>query len=265
MRISPISYINYNQYNKKASVKQQPNFTAHPDFEKLKKRYNVTASGYFRRGEIYGLPSKGYMDIIGIFNKIFGNGENKKRNMLIIGVGNSQEPFSYLATIKCALRGRPLKKNVDLYTVDLQSKPKKIKLFDDSFYDLPYRPEYSEESFVLDVKEDKRGPKLHYRVDDEILDLVERSYNNPKKSKWDTRIQDVIQDYPDEMFDIVSANNVLPYILNKEDEIRTVKHIKRILKPNGYFITDPRKFSYMKGDTLDGLVEVKEGIYKKIG
>ena len=74
-------------------------FKAHPDFEKLVRNYDVTASSFFRRGPYYGSTSEEFVDVEKILSSIFQSlGEPK--TMLIAGIGDSQEPFSYLAVLK---------------------------------------------------------------------------------------------------------------------------------------------------------------------
>ena len=282
MYIAPISSSKIPYY--KSQSKPAVNFTAHPDFYK----YNSTQSCFFRRGAVV-LASKGYYDIYKTFNTIFGEGGDILRNMLIIGIGNSQETFSHCAAIKSILKGRKLNKNLDLYVVDLQSKPDGRTLFENSFYDAIYedniKPLYAIDSFVKDRKRPRNEqdcnviepileyinnmPKvepLYYRANDEILNFVSEAYNNPHKSKWDSRIQEAILGYPDNAFKIVSANNVLPYIIPDNEKIQTIRHIKRILMPGGYFITDPYDFPYFikNAGVLDSLREIYKGIYQKI-
>jgi len=258
-------------------------FTAHPDFYK----FNSTQSCYFRRGVVALANNKGYTDIENLFCKIFQSNLNKPKKMLIIGIGNSQEPFSYLASIKGIIQENPLNKNVDLYIVDLQSKPEYNKLRLDAFPSLfPYEtfPKYAGKSFIKDVKfpESESNiknlspiyiytkihkplrPSNEYRVNDEILNFVNESYNNPEKSKWDSRIQDVIIDYSDNEFDIISANNVFGY-LSDNDYAKTMRHIRRILKTmNGYFISDPYFQDVQSSEVLSTFRGLNPGIYQKI-
>lgn len=291
MYIAPISYTNINNsaYNRRRQAK--PSFTAHPDFYK----YNSIVSCYFRRGAVLLTNSKGYADIENLFAGIFTSNINKPKQMLIIGIGNSQEPFSYLSSIKGIINKNPLKNNVDLYTVDLQSKPDEIKLRNNAFCNLfEYEtcPKYAKKSIVkdsfkkwmgLDDNIEKLNPiekyiyevfnknrhknaNLYDRVNDEVFDFLKETYNNPQKSKWDSAIQEVITDYPDKKFDIISANNVLPYIIDENKIIQTINHIKRILKTGGYFITDPYKYpqNYIDAGVLDNFREINKGIYQKI-
>ena len=280
MQIYPIRNFNTDNYNNK-NLK----FTAHPDFYK----FNSTLSCYFRRGLFALVNNKGYADIENLFCKIFQANINEPKKMLIIGIGNSQEPFSYLASIKGIIGNNQLRKNVDLYIVDLQSKPEFKKLRLNSFPNLfPYEtfPKYAGRSFIKDVKypEAKQNisdlspieyyiytqmhkpakPSTDYRVNDEILDFVNETYNNPQKSKWDSRIQEVITDYSDNEFDIISVNNVFGYI-DDEDYLKTMRHIKRTLKPiDGHLISDPYFEDVQNSETLSTFKVLNPGIYQKM-
>lgn len=283
MRVTPIMSSTVN--NPYSCRKKEPTFTAHPDFYK----YNSTKSCYFRRGMV-ALASAGYNNIESLFCNIFPV-KGVPKNMLIIGIGHSQEPFSYLASIKGIAKDKPLKSQLNLNVVDLQSKPTTAELKDAAFCDLfDYQeyPKYAKSSFVKDSysdwlgisnKPDVHDPMFIYlnyvkkpkpktyrdRVNDEIFDFVKESYNDPQKSKWDSRVQEVILGYPDDKFDIISANNVLPYIESDREFIQTLKNIKRVLKPNGYFITDPYEYPQWVKDTgvLDNLTKRNKGIYQK--
>ena len=311
MHILPISYVhNQNFYNRKKSGTV---FTAHPDFYK----YNSTQSCFFRRGSVLLVCSKGYADIENLFYKIFKTNPDSLKSMLIIGIGSSQEPFSYLASIKGILKNKKLKNNIDLYTVDLQSKPEHKDLKMQAFCNLrDYEsfPKYAENGFVkddiddwLEIKHEEKIPPLideymHYflsyrkrwnelaqqghnieeilkiikedikqkgmcwRVNNEIFKFLEQTYNNPQKSKWDSRIQEAILDYPDNKFNIISANNVLPYIVSERESEQTVRNIVRTLKPNGFFITDPYETPYHVKvlSSCNKMKQISLGIYQKV-
>ena len=315
MRITPI--YSSNIYNQRYCIKSKPSFAAHPDFYN---KYNSVMSCFFRRGSV-ALESRGYADNEKIFSTVFKSCKDTIKRMLIVGIGNSQEPYSYLASIKSILKEKTLKKNLDLHIIDLQSKPDEQNVWIHSFYDGAYedgdKPGFALDSFVKDRKfkkeevldynydplyyfinyfmEDKNfdiekvfGDKptplcdfiksyiqekksleeehLDYRVNDEILEFLKETYNNPEKSKWDSRVQETILDYPDNTFNIVSANNVLPYLLYNKEIAATIEQIKRTIKPKGYFITDPYEYSdgLKKLGVLNGLKEVFKGIYQKV-
>ena len=310
MRILPIS--NTNIYNKH-SYCAKPSFTAHPYFN----QDICTASCYFRRGAVLLSCAKGYESIEKTFYKIFKQNVNTQKNMLIVGIGSSQEPFSYLASIKGIIKNNALKNNLDLYTVDLQSRPEHIKLKQQAFCNLnEYQifPRFAASSFVKDtaenwleikhdeselsftgrffdlmpdnyekcseliknghsftsalniLKEEKKQENMKWRVNDEIFDFLEKTYNNSQKSQWNIGIQDVIKIYSNEKFDIISANNVLTYILVDREVEQTVRNIERILKKGGYFITDPYEDTYhvKKLDKYKNIKKIDAGIYQKI-
>ena len=283
MKISPIT--NTHIYNKYPIQKPTPALTS------ASKRIINKQSCYFRRGAVV-LASKAYEDIENLFYEIFKTGDYI-RNMLTIGVGKSQEPFSHLATIKGILKNRLLSKNLDLNTIDLQPKPSEQDLKMQSFWDLhDYEncPEFAKESFVkdtfkhwLDISEEKpekidplyyfipskpkkpQPPTLYYRVNDEIFEFLKNTYNNPQKSKWNSAVQDVIKDYPDNKYNIIAANNTLGYIMDDTEFVDTHRHIVRILRQNGYLITDPYGFEQkvVESGVMDNMEEVYKGIYKK--
>ena len=280
MLIHSIKNTNTSNYNP-----TKINFTAHPDFYK----FNSTQSCYFRRGVVALANNAGYTNIENLFCKIFQSKLNKPKKMLIIGIGHSQEPFSYLASIKGIINSNPLNKNIDLYIVDLQSKPEYKKLRLNAFPNFfPYEefPKYASKSFIKDVKyphseidvkdlppleyyiysklHESSTPNKEYRVNDEILNFVNETYNNCVKSKWDSRIQEVITDYSDNEFDIISANNVFGY-LSDDDYLKTLKHIKRIIKTtDGYFISDPYFQNVQDSEVLSSFKVLNPGIYQKI-
>ncbi len=236
------------------------------------------------------LASAGYNNIESLFCNIFPV-KGAPKNMLIIGIGHSQEPFSYLASIKGIAKDKPLKSQLNLNVVDLQSKPTTAELKDAAFCDLfDYQeyPKYAKSSFVKDSfsdwlginnKPDVHDPMFIYlnyvkkpkpktyrdRVNDEIFDFVRETYGNHQKARWDSRVQDVIKEYPDRNFDVISANNVLPYIVSENEYMETLSNIVRTLKPNAYFITDPYEFEKPVKDSgiLNPLTQVYKGIYQK--
>ncbi len=257
-----VEFINcYNTYNSHVNCKQ-PAFKAHADFNKLSRYYDeLTASSYFRRGKAYGSAADEYTDVINTLNTIFTPNISEKKSMLIAGIGESQEPFSYLAVIKNLLKDKPLAEYLDLYIVDLQSKPDNKKLFEQSYCN-EFRPRYVQSSFIRDEGE-KYGIKhpLYYRVKDEIFEFLKETYNNPEKSHWDTRIQEFMPKIKPETFDIISINNTLGYIKNDCEIIKTIDKTVKALKQDGVFITDP--YSRFNRFCLGRTYETYRGIFKR--
>lgn len=283
-----ISSINTNlKYsNKTHNIK----FQAHPDFDKLAKISNITASSYFRRGPVYGAPSELYKEIVTLFENIFKTKKDLPQKMLIVGIGNSQEPFSYLATIQDIIKDEKLESVLDLHTVDLQSKPTTQKLFYDSYYQYKFPPEYATSSFIpnknifqptniKDLSPDYRLPtalslvglndkqaellNTNYRVNNDIFDYLHSTYENPQKSQWETRIQDASEQYKDNNFDIISINNTLYYISNPIERENTIDNIYRILKKGGILISDPYYGENEGFNSSNLFKKIGFGIYEK--
>lgn len=234
MKIAP--YIPSYNYTPQKKV----NFEAHPDEALLKDKYpnHYNVSCYFRHGNgVYALPADEYKHIVEHFEEIFSDTQAKKK-MLIGGVADSQEPFSYLATIKSVTQ-EPLDEVLDLNIVDIKDKPDDKLLFRQSFYSGAGKPLFSKDSFLETRKYRKLfGLNPKYRVDNDIYNYLKTTYSNPENSKWETRIQDAVEEYPNENFDIISINNVIQYIADKEAAKSTLQNVVRILKPGGIFITD---------------------------
>lgn len=90
------------------------------------------------------------------------------------------------------------------------------------------------------------------------------TYNNKQKSLWSVRIQDVIELYPTEKFDVVSINNVLVYIDNDDEYFKTLKNLHRIIKPGGTIITDANFLEeYSQVGNKNEFITLGTGIFQK--
>ena len=248
---------NYNEVTKKA----------HPDFYEIS-QYNLSlrASSFFRRGVVLGETSY-FKDVIDVFSTLFNKNTNDKKSILIVGIGRSQEPFSYLASIKELIKDKKLKDVLNLQTVDLQAKPTKNILLSCTHYGGFWgkEPMFAKSSFIKYAQ--MYGDTVlqtGFRVNDEIFDYLYKTYNNKSKSKWATRIQDDIKNYPDNSFDVLSMNNVLGYIEDDDEYYSTIKNMPRIVKLNGFIITDTiceNLFQKVGVDKM--LTKISAGIFKK--
>ena len=248
---------NYNEVTKKA----------HPDFYEIS-QYNLSlrASSFFRRVVVLGETSY-FKDVIDVFSTLFNKNTNDKKSILIVGIGRSQEPFSYLASIKELIKDKKLKDVLNLQTVDLQAKPTKNILLSCTHYGGFWgkEPIFAKSSFIKYAQ--MYGDTVlqtGFRVNDEIFDYLYKTYNNKSKSKWATRIQDDIKNYPDNSFDVLSMNNVLGYIEDDDEYYSTIKNMPRIVKPNGFIITDTiceNLFQKVGVDKM--LTKISAGIFKK--
>ena len=259
-----VRFLNYTcnsqRYNKPVT------FKAHRDFEILKEKYDlpVTSSSYFRRGRYVGTPDEEYADVIKALDMTFLDADgSEKKQMLIAGIGESQEPFSDLAVIKSLIKDKQLDDVMDLHIVDLQSKPDDKVLFEHSFFDCNFPPRFAKDSFVTDD-----GSKIglpvwqKYRVKDEIFNFLKKTYNDVTKSHWETRVQEAVSKMPSESFNLISINNTLGYIDNCNVIYNTMENIMRILKRGGRFITDPD--SRFNGLLRFRMAEIYKGIFLKL-
>ena len=259
--ILPISPFN----NITSTKNSKLSFKAHPDFIKLSKNYNITASSYFRRGQAYGSADENFIDIVKLFEKIFTKQIKAPLKMLIGGIGESQEPFSYLAVIKNIIKDKNICDVLDLNIIDLQSKPIKKNLFKNSYYEYSHQPEFAANSFIKDYKDNIIFNSLpgYYRVNDDIFNFLNKTYSDHTKSKWESRLQETIIKYNSSEFDIISVNNIIGYIDNSTERINTLKNIYRSLKENGILITDPNPYFIEQAGLSDKLKLLKDGIYQK--
>ena len=256
---------NIKKYGRKKEIPP----THHPDFYKLNQD-SVLASSYFRRGGWYGSPCDDFIYVIKALKIVFHSGlfsffkEYEKVKMLVGGIGESQEPFSLLATVKNLIGNEKISDLLDMHTVDLQGQPTESTLFKQSFYDSVGEPRFVKSSFVEDDAVQYDLPSyVSHRVSDEIFEYLSDVYNNHEKAKWQTRIQDALKEYPDRDFDVVSINNTLIYV-KEEERIDCVKNIFRVLRMGGIFISDNRPEGYKEVFTPENSVEIYPGIFQKL-
>ena len=248
MRILPIT--NYN-----------PNhtaFTHHPDFEKLAQIEPIKASCYFRRDSISSADH--FLDIINVFKTMFEGEIKTPKKMLIVGIADSQEPFSYLTAISQIRKDKPIEEILDLYIVDLQSAPDKKKLLKDSYAIKDLIPDYARGGFIKSMRPNNYFYSV--RVRDDLFKFLKNTYDNPEKSKWESRIQEIIKDYPDNYFDIISMNNVIFY-LPKKDKTPTMENIYRTTKKGGFYITEGDIY-VNKSTFASNMEHINYGIFRKI-
>jgi chemotaxis methyl-accepting protein methylase len=254
----------YNEKQKQQNYRNHKvTFKNHPDFIRLQKQYQITASSYFRRGPYYGSANDNFQNIINVFQTIFDKNIKQPIKMLIVGIGDSQEPFSYLAVIQDIIKNKKLSDVLELHIIDLQSKPCQNKLFKNSYFEYSHEPNFAPSSFVKDYQE-----KIHlnaypgyYRVNDEIFDFLAKTYDDPKKSLWETRVQEAVKN-SQENYDIISINNTLGYIL-KNERNQTMQNLCRMLKQDGILITDPEAEHLKNAQIEKSFKQLYEGIYLK--
>ena len=259
--ITPV--FNSNQYpNKIYSLipKQKVVFGINPAYEKLSK-FNVGASNYFRRSPYYGCQDIAFVDVIKAIQYIFS--KVSKPKILITGVGKAQEPFSVLTVIKNMHNDKSLEAVVDLNCVDLQPQILMNKLDKYAYLDVGVFPKFAEDCFEY-IQNPPYPKTTNYKIKPDILKYLEEVFNNPEKTKWDTKIQDFAAKCPDNMYDLIFFNNVLPYIFDLKDARITMENFSRILKSDSLLITDFYEEEYKDVfKVLDKFKIFAEGIWQK--
>lgn len=270
--ITPVRLNTVNPYNNNNNNNNRTNFTQqsksnitfgqHSEFSNLFHIYEIPlASTFFRRGTSFANQSCKFADVIKAIEQIPKWPTIPK--LLVVGVGEAQEPLSYLAVIKDMYKNKPLKSVVDLHCVDLQDKITNKTL--DKYYafmDENESPKFAEESFE-NVSKNPR--KKLFKVKSEILEYLKKVFNNPEKTKWETKIQDFAIACKSKVYDMVSINNVLLYIRNKKEKIQLIEDLTRIIKENGFLVTDPDEETYMqKILRLQNFKKIDAGIWQKV-
>ena len=138
---------NYESVNK-YSARNNIAFAHHPDFNRLSCKLPILTSHYFRRGlVIYTNNFAKFWDIINVFKNVFTDDIQKPVKMLIAGIANSEEPFSYLTSIKTIIKDKPISDVLNLHVIDLQSQPDEEKLYENSYITCNI-PEFAKDGFV---------------------------------------------------------------------------------------------------------------------
>ena len=156
-----------------------------------------------------------------------GHKKGTKQKMLIAGVGESQEPFSYLATIKSLCPDKKLTEVLDLKTVDLQSKPSSQQLFSDSYFEYRYQPDYAQSSFVTDIRPSIKYPSIYsyYRVNDEIFNFLDDTYkNNSAYNRLNSSHKKVVSDYANLVYENSKLIEEIKQLKDKENKIYRCKY-----------------------------------------
>ena len=277
MQITPIrsNYIKKNyQINKKTDIQRSANcdkkyffqtnyylplnFTARTEYKILDRDYEVRASSHFRRGQLYGSASDEYRDVEDTIKLMYQN--KLKNKVLIVGVGKAQEPFSLTASIYSENWMRNLKDVLDLNCVDLGPKLTDEEVENASKLKKWYNNKY----YAIDSM--KKTDDGNYKFQDEICDLIKETFDSEEKTKWDTSVQEFVKDCPENSYDCISMNNVLGYIMSKQEKNDVISKMEKIIRPNGFLITDEIYSEYFKNNgLLTGFDQIFPGIYRKKG
>ena len=276
MQITPIRNFNINpnyQINKKTEVQKSVNcdnrgliqnnyylplnFTARTEYNVLKRDYDLRASSHFRRGQWFGSPSDDYKDVEATLKLMYKN--KPKNKMLVVGVGEGQEPFSLAASVYSINWADNLKDVLEMDCVDLGPKLTNTQVEQAS------KMRWNDSGYAVDsMKKVNEDYRVYYVFQDEICDFVKDSFDSKDKTKWDTSIQEFVETCPDNSYDCVSMNNTLGYIVSNEQTNRVMQRMEDIIRPNGFLITDTYYSGYFKRfNLLSSFDEIFPGIYRK--
>lgn len=256
--LSPLAFNPVNSYSRsKAAIAANKNvsFGINTEYERvkaLKLSSDIRTSNYFR---MYG----GFEGIINALKLVYGRIPRPK--ILIVGVGRAQEPFSILAVIKNMFKGKPIESSVDLNCVDLQPKISGEKLKEYSILDSWNTPDLAPEAFEQ-FRKNENTRFESYRIKSELVRYLGDVFNDPNKTKWDTKIQDFSAACADNTYDVVSMNNVLDYITDSEKEM-VIKNLGRMIKPNGILVTDAIYASYVSRLLRSNFMLIEKGVWQK--
>lgn len=265
--ITPICFNTFTQYNNRDkfnSSQKKPNvtFCSRPEYDYFDKNYDVRASNYFRRGQSYGSPAREFIDVINAIKLVLST-ENKPK-ILIAGVGEAQEPFSFLAVIKSLTKNKALESVVDLNCVDLQPKISNEELDNYAYLDVSLEPIFARTSFEY-IENPTYKDYRNYKVKPDILDYLQEVFNNPEKTKWDTKIEEFSAICPKESYNMVSINNVLMYMKDEPTIKITMGNITEMLKKDGILVTDIYDDCYKKMfSSLENFKNLAPGIWQKM-
>lgn len=189
---------------------------------------NLNLSCWFRRGKnpFDANISEGFKDIFNTLTMHYK--ENNKISILNVGVANSQEPLSILASVASINKNKQLVDVVDYNCVDLQPKiSDNIFKRKHVFYEGDY-PKFAKDSFIV---QGYGNCVIKPEIENYLLDV----YNNPQKSKWNTPIENYSAQCKAEKYDLILCNNVLEYV---QDPYTTLYNLIKMLKSKGSLIID---------------------------
>ena len=201
----------------------------------------VKTSAFFRRGSNGYSNNEAFKNIIDAIKPIFSSVSKPK--LLIVGVANAEEPFSYLTAIKDFSGNKPLEELVDLHCVDLQSKISSKDLEQYAYFGFNDRPAFAKDCFER-VAHPYYPSESLYQVKHEIIKHLDGVFNDSEKTKWNTDIVDFSSQCQANKYDIVSINNVLYYLADESAQASTLENITRMLKKGGVLVTDPKDNYY---------------------
>lgn len=223
---------------------------ARPEFKKLLEENSITGpltSGFFRNE-----MGRKYEDVIAAL-KMSINSEQPTK-MLIVGVGEAQEPFSYLAVLKDLQQDKSLDEIVDLNCVDIQPQMSNQELRQYACLEKAETPKFALKSF-------EQTNEGLYKVKENFIEYLQRTFNDKSKTHWNTSVNEYTANCPREKYNLISMNHVLMYIEDKSIKEKIINDVAKIMKPGGIFITDTLISEY---EGLKNFKEIVAGIFQRL-
>lgn len=237
--------------NKSKSDKTIVKFGMHSEFSRLISQGEIRGSNFFRRSTgIYGFQSREFEHVETAIKETLSR--IKRPKILIVGVGSGQEPLSFLAIINSLIKNETLSKRVNLNCVDLQPQINDWRIISCS----GQQALFAEDSF----EKVAHASGEYLEIKPHILNYLKQVFQNPRKSKWDTQIEDFAAKSPSSSYDMISMNNVLAYIKDSTKRVQVMADLRRMLKNGGTIITDPGAKEYLSN--LNPMKEQAPGIFK---
>ena len=158
--------------------------------------------------------------------------EGRRENVLIIGIGNLEEPLSYMAMAERAGRtqGKPISEIADLTMVDIRPAEEVApkyglgKIYESST-GIKLGGAFMTEQTKGQFTEKARTPEAEYEdvfvyneisgeyeFNDQIKEFVSQNVQNPEKTHFNTPIESYTAKHPNDQYDIVACNNVLQHL-----------------------------------------------------
>jgi len=239
-------------------------------------------------------------------------GQGQITRFLDIGVGNMEEPLSYLVAAQKSAKtyNLPLADAVDLELIDIRPKNEvnvkyglgkssesglgKAFMSDKEWTNVSKKPIMPRPNHVDSFE--LSADSGEYEFSDEIKHYIDQRMSDPSKAKFNQSIEEYIQNYSGEGYDVVACNNVLQHlgglthynspfkdrgqaVENYQRYFQVVDGILNLVKPGGIAIIHTEgsiKSNDMFGkhaseDILPmsanfnvNFIKIKSGIYKKL-
>lgn len=203
--------------------------------------------------------------------EIFDNELDKKLkekdqvNFLTIGIGNLEEPLSFLSVAEkhAQEQEQNIQDILDLKMVDIRDKDEiktEKNLGKDAFGNIREPDQAYKKSFDI-IKTGKN--KGEYQFNDNITTYISKKFNDPNKTKLNTPVEEFLNEHGNKKYDFVACNNVLQWLgynydnplksgaenkkeKNFQEFYQNIKKITDLVEPNGLLFIELPKSNMLK-------------------